>query len=565
MNKISIWAIRISDFILYRRDMPAGAVQEFIRDSSEYTEHEEQSKGNIYFDGSCIYLQEWCEYKVRALRDQFTERDFEGIGTFGSENYGTLLFKNCVGYSQFKGTKFKIESPKITEEAFSRLVETVDSYVVNLSYDYNRNSFASVFRNRKKKSDLQYHVFLMLHHAFSTEDKLTNAFRNFRLIEMNPSRSMQSSVRYEHPSLADDVSPDMIPEILSGSTGLCAYRGTGNRLARKLSNQNGAYIPDAVMCEETVDSYDNAENRFIKFFLSWCIDTLSQFQALFLKEKTFLNYELLAENERHIKQLSVIMRSSFLRHVGALTSIPTNSTVLTRRDGYRQLFHLYLGIKSLPERDTLDLKELIENKSLDVLYENFCYFRICDIAASIYDQSLNKKKFRIQATPYAKLLEKKTNYNYFEFDRTALYPRIRIHYNKNYTKESYSKPYDPDISIEIFNADDELTAIYIFDAKFKIRFREITEDTEDAADARKTFKFDDISKMHTYRDAITRAKGAFILYPGTEEQPKIFLEEGSRDHPELLIGVGAFPFRPDAPGDIEAVKKALTGLLAQYR
>lgn len=562
MDRLSIWAIRFPDFVLYRNDMPSSIIQQFIKSKKEYLAHEEHDKGNIYIDEGTIALQEWCEYKVRSLNDSFIERDFYSIGTYGSENYGTLLFKNCVGFSKFREVIFKIESRKISESAFSELVERINSYIVNLSYDYNLSSFSSVFRNKKKKSDLQYHVFLMLHHALSTKDKVANIFRNFKLIEANPSRKMKSSITTEHISLVDEVSTESILDALSNGASLKKYNGTKNKLAQKLSNGYGMFIPERITCEEIVDSYDNPENRFVKFFLSWCYDTLTLFHSMFLKEESFFNYELLIENEKHIKQLSIIIRNSFLKNVGELTSIPMNSTVLTRRDGYRQLFNLYLGIKSLPENDSLDLRELIENKSLDVLYENYCYFSICDILASIYNQRLNKKQFRVQATQYSKVLEKKTNHNYFEFEQTETYPRIKVHYNKNYCDESYSKPYDPDISIEIYNARDELVAIYIFDAKFKIGFSEIINLPNDSDYTRKGYNYDDISKMHTYRDAIIFAQGAYILYPGTEKH--IYFEDATNDN-KLLIGVGAFSFRPDVTSDSETIKKCLVDLLGSYK
>ena len=81
-----------------------------------------------------------------------------------------------------------------------------------------------------------------------------------------------------------------------------------------------------------------------------------------------------------------------------MQSIPMYSTVLTRREGYRQMYSLFLGLKSLPEvdNDSENIKELLENKSLDVLYENYCYFGMSEMVARIYGQSLDKKKYRVQ-------------------------------------------------------------------------------------------------------------------------------------------------------------------------
>ena len=96
--------------------------------------------------------------------------------------------------------------------------------------------------------------------------------------------------------------------------------------------------------------------------------------------------------------------------------------------------------------------------------------------------------------------------NYFEFPRTDIYPQIRIHYNIDYKQESYSKHFDPDISIEIFDKDDSLKSIYVFDSKFK------AISTKGSEYDGKTYNFDDITKMHAYKDAIVLAKGAYMRY-----------------------------------------------------
>ena len=53
-----------------------------------------------------------------------------------------------------------------------------------------------------------------------------------------------------------------------------------------------------------------------------------------------------------------------------------------------------------------------------------------------------------------------------------------------------------------------------------------------------TYKKADLLKMHTYKDAIRRTAGAYILYPGTEGQ---YTRSGFH---ELIPGLGAFSIRP---------------------
>ena len=372
---------------------------------------------------------------------------------------------------------------------------------------------------------------------------------------------MTSNIEYNNISNIRELSDEAIVEVFSGTSPLQEYKGKNIMLAEKLSDGHRKYLPKEIMYEEIVDTFDNAENRFIKFFLTWCLKIISVFQKDFLKQVNFINIELIENNDKHIKELKIILQQSFLKNVGELQSIPMYSNVLTRRDGYRQIFQFYLGMLSIPinEDQTSEIKELLENKPLDILYENFCYFRISDIIASIYKQKLEKKKYKVIQTEYTKTMEKKTNSNYFEFNRTKELPKIEVHYNKTYTKESYSKSFDPDISIEIFDKFDNLYAIYVFDAKFRTSIYEFNSG-EDIIEKKK-YKYDDINKMHTYKDALRLAKGAFVLYPGTED--KLFFENNNEK--DLLCGVGAFGLRPVQKRDSDKIKIIIEKLLVKYK
>ena len=322
------------------------------------------------------------------------------------------------------------------------------------------------------------------------------------------------------------------------------------------------------MYEDIIDSYDNAENRFIKYFINLCLITIERFQEKFKSQNVFLNKTLLEENKKYSGELKNILTNSFLKSVGEIRNIPMYSTVLTRRDGYRQIFKMYLGLKSLPVNafNREDLEELIENKSLDVLYENYCYFIIAQILSEIYKEKLDKKKYKVNKTEFSKTLEKKTNANYFIFNSNGYYPTIKLNYNKNYDNSiSYSKAYDPDISLEIINSNGEIIAIYLFDAKFKanISTNINSEETEYIEqEEKRSFKYDDISKMHTYKDAIKLARGAFVVYPGTES--KVYYEDESIPNTEYQ-GVGAFGLRPGRTKNVNEIKEVIQNILETYR
>lgn len=562
MDRICVGAVRVGDIIIYRNDLLSTNLKEFIRSGKTYVECVQTKRNNIFYDGTII-LQEWDKYKVKALNGSLVPEDFIKVGEFGDEEFGTLLFKNCIGIAKFKGFLINIESSKISRAEMNRLMSVVNTYIVNLSFDFNQATFSAIRREKKKQTDLDYHIYLLVHNALSSGDSSVNIFRNFSLIQNNPCRTMQSIVNYEDISLAKELSNEALLDIFSGSSTLEMNKGRVNKLADKLSANGQQYLPREVLVEEIIDSFDNPENRFIKYFIRWCLEIVERFNEVFVTQEDFRNIELIDANVEHIKKLKLLLSQTFLKSVGELQSIPMYSTVLTRRDGYRQIYSLFLGLKSMPEveNDSENIRELLENKSLDVLYENYCYFGMSEMIASIYGQRLDKKKYRVQKSSFSKTLAKKTDSNYFEFERTDELPMVRLHYNKNYVVESYSKSFDPDISLEIFDTQDTLSAMYVFDSKFKATISETTLEDDEIYEKRR-YKYDDISKMHTYRDALKVAHGAFVLYPGTEDE--IFYLDEEPVHRDLLYGVGAFKLGPGKVGDFNRIKVYIEKLLKLY-
>ncbi|MGN0487871.1 MAG: DUF2357 domain-containing protein [Ruminococcus sp.] len=556
MDRKCVSAIRVNDYIIYRVDLATEQLNEFIASDCVYFECEKTPQNNLYYDGNII-LSEWSKYKIKSLSKALTPYDFSKCGEFISDEYGVLLYKNCVGIAKFREISFCIFSEKISSEEYARLVDIVNSYIVNLSYDFNQSTCSEINRDITKTTDIEYHVYLLVRNALSTENYKVNIFRNFSLIKDNPCRSIVSETEYQDINVVNEISEDSIQEMFSGNSTFVSCNNS-SPLAQRFRINGNNHLPQEVYYENTIDSLDNAENRFIKYFFSWCLQVLDKFQTLFTKNSNFHDERIISENEHYIKKIKQTLTQSFLRNVGNMSSIPMYSTVLTRRDGYRNIFQLFLGIKSMPTSDTTsyNIREILENKSLDVIYENYCYFGLAQILSNLYNQKLENKKFKVYKTAFSKTLEKRTDSNYFEFEKTIDFPKIQIHYNKNYIIESYSKPFDPDISIEIYYEDNTLNKIYIFDAKFKMSILESDTDEETGGEIRR-YKFDDISKMHTYRDAIKKSLGAFVLYPGTEE--KIYYENDGNK--ELLCGVGAFKMRPGKSDDLDRIQVYLSSLL----
>ena len=122
-TRICLSAIRVGELIIYRTDLGRKELDDFIFNKESQLVCNQTIRGNIFFDGKNIILQEWDKYKVRALDDSFSDVDFRKVGEYGAENYGTLLFKNCVGIASFKKIRLVIESPKISSEEMDNLID----------------------------------------------------------------------------------------------------------------------------------------------------------------------------------------------------------------------------------------------------------------------------------------------------------------------------------------------------------------------------------------------------------------------------------------------------------
>ena len=97
----------------------------------------------------------------------------------------------------------------------------------------------------------------------------------------------------------------------------------------------------------------------------------------------------------------------------------------------------------------------------------------------------------------------------------------------------------PDITVQ-----NKTTGIlFHFDAKYRINSYVGSDDLE-----HKTFKNDDVNKMHAYLDAIYHSDSAIVLYPGTKfkffvnSKPSKVVEDLKSDFD--LKGVGALPLIP---------------------
>jgi hypothetical protein len=112
---------------------------------------------------------------------------------------------------------------------------------------------------------------------------------------------------------------------------------------------------------------------------------------------------------------------------------------------------------------------------------------------------------------------------------------------------------------------EELITHIHFDAKYKVEhIADIIGagedlDTEKQDQRKGTFKRIDLLKMHSYKDAIRRTAGSYVLYPGTDSP---YTKIGFH---EIIPGLGAFAVRPSKSNSgTEELKTFLNEVVAHF-
>jgi predicted component of viral defense system (DUF524 family) len=329
-------------------------------------------------------------------------------------------------------------------------------------------------------------------------------------------------------------------------------------------------VPSHVERMRTEATHDTPPNRFVKFALEhWCQMLGDIDRGL---ERAEVN-PATARGRREIaavtSQLEVILHNDVFAEVGLLTRFPADDQVLEKRAGYRDIYKAYVETEFAARLSWQSSPEDYGAGQRDVatLYEYWAFIQLSQIVADLVGQTFDMSPL-VRAGPDGLTVGIRAGVETVlagvvdRFDRRM---RVELCFNRTFrrgagTIESWTRPMRPDYSLLISPADGEVAifepiAIH-FDAKYRVDFVEeifgASEDEEihDAMNAPPTLKRggplrDDLLKMHAYRDAIHRTAGAYVLYPGGDDNG-----EGikCREYHELLPGLGAFVLRPSDSG-----------------
>jgi predicted component of viral defense system (DUF524 family) len=101
----------------------------------------------------------------------------------------------------------------------------------------------------------------------------------------------------------------------------------------------GRWFPTRVFSRRRAQTYDTHENRLIKACLERAADIVEAFRV---RRDNWIDPQLRADVEDMASQLALMRTSAFLAEVGPLTLVPFRSSVMQRKEGYRQFLRHFV-------------------------------------------------------------------------------------------------------------------------------------------------------------------------------------------------------------------------------
>lgn len=529
-------AVKFSTFAIYTDELTDSEWKNFEKSDDLFLLSSKTEK-NIQYDQSCkiYYLYEWTEYYVSGLKNfTLNNRDFFFNGSVARNNIGIIFYKNYIGESRFREQVFHIKSHKIDSKELTKLLQDIDKKVkssISLAFSsqgISKSKFTNDF------GTTNYYIY----HRLFNELKQNKLMTHLNYVSKNPSGHLEKVFNSKPIELVQEITPDSIIDIFSGGTNLKKIQ-KDLRLSQKLKGK----IPMEINEYRTRISFDNAENRFIKYFIKYSVFLLNEFLKQLRQneaENTVKNISLFDQIEKYRDDLLKLSYTPFFQNISTLSVINHANTILTRGNGYKQIYSTYINLKQTPMNffNGNSLIELFENKSIDKLYEYICLFKLVEILYELYENKPLEwqwEKLKLVNKNFTISVSESNEQITFIFKNNSSYPKSQLLFQHTFKgSNSYSVEFRPDFTWQIFTEGKVLN--YHFDAKFKL--------VQDK-DKNQTSKNNDLTKMHSYRDGIKNTVGCFVLFPGTVKEFYLI----SRQYP--YEGIGAFPIQYNKNFDSE--------------
>ena len=335
-------------------------------------------------------------------------------------------------------------------------------------------------------------------------------------------------------------------------------------------------VPARITVNGKIETVDTPENRFVKHaletFQNFCVEVRACLvKAQRSRSRAYIAADMLSE------KLAGILNHDFFKAVSPLSSLPLNSPVLQRKEGYREVLRGWLMFDLAAKLVWHGGEDVYSagKRDVAVLYEYWLFFKLLALlgelfsidpvsTADLIEPTANGLGLKLKSgkhTPLKGMYEHHTRRMHVEFSYNRTFSGNRPYPEKG----SWSRQMRPDYTLSLWpdgftqqEAENQELIVHIhFDAKYRVENiagvfgaddSEET-DTEEAlnkekeAERRGTYKRADLLKMHAYKDAIRRTAGAYVLYPGNDVSTRM------KGFHEIIPGLGAFAIRPSRGDD----------------
>jgi uncharacterized protein len=463
-----------------------------------------------------------------VVSGQLRLRNHAGVLDLGTQ-FGTPLRVEVVCRKMNYGTEFRTLLNEVAEQLAELILEYDSPVSLSLALSSSRsgNPAGALFQLRYVMAEQNLPLAV---------EEIISEFHT----QLHSSLVMQPIAEVSEPSI-DAITTELdVSSFFVGGPLSTLFRG---------------YTPCELPVPEIAEIVDTSENRYVKYFLEEC-SLLADWLVAGLESRG--KSASAAEAAAWRDQLQEMLFRGIWRDVGVFRQFPSNSQVLLRKRGYREILRfdlaLHMGLQ-LPWSEAEHLADglLGDIRPVSQLYEYWCFFLLRRALRDLCAAEIPSKHGFVQFSKdglqvrLSKGKRSRIDYQYREVGQRKV--RVSLFYNRRFQKlrtagvgwqGSYTASFDPDYSVVITASDGAVTERHWlhFDAKYRMEsadvkrlFAEVEDETaseigedgeaEYEKEIRRTHKREDLFKMHTYRDGILSTRGAYILFPGTGTETRL--------------------------------------------
>ena len=337
-------------------------------------------------------------------------------------------------------------------------------------------------------------------------------------------------------------------------------------------------VPERIPTFSAAETLNTRENQFVKFVLETFVSFLKRMQYKLdelSNDRCRRGLKVGVADSRLHAQISALesrllhyLTADIFRNLSRLNSLPFDSLVLHRKEGYREIFQAWLKFDTAARLVWQGGNDVYGAGQRDIatLYEYWVFFKLLSIVGEYFCFTAPLSETLIEETADGFGLKLKAGEQLAVdaiYDAGSRLLRVQFGYNRTFRSNkqhdvagSWTERMRPDYTLSLWpcGQDQKITVeeaerqdliVHLhFDAKYRIDdLQEIFGQNHEPSILSSQekgvgkHKRDDLLKMHSYRDAIRRTHGAYILYPGDAAKEW-------EEYNEILPGLGAFPIRP---------------------